>query len=230
MRVGAAAALDGAPGVFSGLLLFLPIGGAELQIVPAFWMVMMGVLFIGKWPNGEPPAWAAGEARPWPSQAAAAGRRRAVAARPARTGAGAGAAAGGARASVASAARTAERDGAAAHGAVRASERQVAEWPTAGPRAFEQMEPEKMTADPTLRGRGARRGARVAAGCRAVRAAGGVSRAGAAERPRGLRAGGRGPARLVGGAGGGARLVPEVDAGCSTTTTRRSTSGSRAAR
>ncbi len=58
-------------GMFTGLLIVLPIGGAELQVVPAFWMVMMGVLFAGKWPNGEPPAWEAGEARPWPSRAPA---------------------------------------------------------------------------------------------------------------------------------------------------------------
>ena len=31
-------------GIFTGLLIFLPIGGAQLQIVPAFWMVMMGIL------------------------------------------------------------------------------------------------------------------------------------------------------------------------------------------
>ena len=30
---------------------------------------MMGILFMGRWPNGDPPAWAAGEARPWPTQA-----------------------------------------------------------------------------------------------------------------------------------------------------------------
>ena len=30
---------------------------------------MMGILFVGRWPKGDPPAWAAGEARPWPSQA-----------------------------------------------------------------------------------------------------------------------------------------------------------------
>jgi hypothetical protein len=56
-------------GMFAALLIFLPIGGAELQLVPAFWMVMMGILFVGRWPKGDPPAWAAGEARPWPSQA-----------------------------------------------------------------------------------------------------------------------------------------------------------------
>ncbi len=56
-------------GMFTALLIFLPIGGAELQLVPAFWLVMMGVLYMGRWPKGTPPAWAAGEARPWPSQA-----------------------------------------------------------------------------------------------------------------------------------------------------------------
>jgi hypothetical protein len=56
-------------GMFTALLIFLPIAGAELQVVPAFWMVMMGILFLGRWPKEEPPAWAAGEARPWPSQA-----------------------------------------------------------------------------------------------------------------------------------------------------------------
>ena len=56
-------------GMFTGILIVLPIGGAELQIVPAFWMVMIGILYAGKWPNGEPPAWAAGAAIPWPSRA-----------------------------------------------------------------------------------------------------------------------------------------------------------------
>jgi hypothetical protein len=56
-------------GIFSGLLIFLPLGGAELQVVPALWMVMMGILYAGRWPNEEPPAWAAGEARPWTSRA-----------------------------------------------------------------------------------------------------------------------------------------------------------------
>ncbi|HWD11302.1 MAG TPA: hypothetical protein VG366_05625 [Solirubrobacteraceae bacterium] len=75
MRVGLLPRWMGILGMFTGLLIFLPIGGAELQVVPAFWMVMIGILFIGKWPNAEPPAWAAGEARPWPSRAAG-GRAR----------------------------------------------------------------------------------------------------------------------------------------------------------
>jgi hypothetical protein len=69
MRVGLLTRWMGVIGMFTGLLIFLPIGGAELQVVPAFWMVMVGILFMGRWPNGQPPAWAAGEARPWPSRA-----------------------------------------------------------------------------------------------------------------------------------------------------------------
>jgi hypothetical protein len=68
-RVGLIPRWMGILGIFTGVLLFLPIGGAELQIVPAFWLVMMGILYMGKWSKGDPPAWAAGEARPWPSQA-----------------------------------------------------------------------------------------------------------------------------------------------------------------
>jgi hypothetical protein len=69
LRVGLLPRWMGILGIFTGLLIFLPIGGAELQVVPALWMVMMGILLIGKWPKEDPPAWAAGEARPWPSQA-----------------------------------------------------------------------------------------------------------------------------------------------------------------
>jgi hypothetical protein len=55
-------------GGFTGVLIFAPIS-ATLQLVPAFWMVMMGILYVGRWPNGQPPAWEAGVARPWPSAA-----------------------------------------------------------------------------------------------------------------------------------------------------------------
>jgi len=69
LRVGLIPRWMGILGIFTGVLIFLPIGGAMLQIVPAFWMVMIGILYMGRWPNGDPPAWAAGEARPWPTQA-----------------------------------------------------------------------------------------------------------------------------------------------------------------
>src|SRR5438093_10643121 len=56
-------------GMFTAVLIFLPLGGAELEIIPAFWLVATGILLLGRWPGGDPPAWAAGEARPWPTPA-----------------------------------------------------------------------------------------------------------------------------------------------------------------
>lgn len=71
MRTGLLTRWMGIVGVLAALLIFLPIGGATLELIPAFWMAAAGLLFMGRWPGaaGEPPAWAAGEARPWPSQA-----------------------------------------------------------------------------------------------------------------------------------------------------------------
>jgi hypothetical protein len=69
MRVGLITRWMGVLGILTGILIFLPIGGATLEVVPAFWLVAMGILYIGKWPNGQPPAWEEGEARPWPSRA-----------------------------------------------------------------------------------------------------------------------------------------------------------------
>jgi hypothetical protein len=69
MRVGLLTRWMGVVGIFTAVLIFLPIGGATLEVVPAFWLVATGILFAGHWPNGDPPAWGAGEARPWPTQA-----------------------------------------------------------------------------------------------------------------------------------------------------------------
>jgi hypothetical protein len=69
MRVGLVTRWMGILGIFTGILIFLPIGGATLEVVPAFWLVAMGILYMGKWPNGQPPAWESGEARPWPTRA-----------------------------------------------------------------------------------------------------------------------------------------------------------------
>jgi hypothetical protein len=70
MRVGLLTRWVGVLGIFSGVLIFLPIGGATLEVVPAFWLVAMGLLCAERWPNGDPPAWTSGEARPWPTRAA----------------------------------------------------------------------------------------------------------------------------------------------------------------
>lgn len=58
-------------GIFAALLAFTPFGlilGFAQQLIPAFWIVGTGIILMGRNPGGDPPAWAAGEARPWPSQ------------------------------------------------------------------------------------------------------------------------------------------------------------------
>jgi hypothetical protein len=81
MRAGLLPRWMGMLGAVAGLL-FLPFfATATLQLIPTFWMVAVGVLLLRRWPNGDPPAWAAGEARPWPSQ----GRGRIEAAGKGRT-------------------------------------------------------------------------------------------------------------------------------------------------
>jgi len=69
LRVGLLPRWVGFLGMFSAILIFLPLGGALLEVIPAFWMVAVGILLAGKWSSGDPPAWAAGEARPWPTAA-----------------------------------------------------------------------------------------------------------------------------------------------------------------
>jgi hypothetical protein len=71
MRVGLVTRWLGVVGMLTAILIFLPIGGATLEVVPAFWLVAVGILYVGKWPNGQPPAWASGAARPWPTRAQA---------------------------------------------------------------------------------------------------------------------------------------------------------------
>jgi hypothetical protein len=83
MRVGLTARWVSILGIFAALF-FLPFfGSTTLELVTAFWLVAMGILFIGKWPNGDPPAWLAGEARPWPSGAEMRAARRGQAGKPA---------------------------------------------------------------------------------------------------------------------------------------------------
>ncbi len=43
IRVGLLTRWMGVIGIFSGILIFLPIGGATLEIVPSFWMLGMGI-------------------------------------------------------------------------------------------------------------------------------------------------------------------------------------------
>lgn len=87
MRAGLLPRWLGMLGAVSGLL-FLPFfGTATLQLIPTFWLVATGVLLMGRWPGGDPPAWPSGEARPWPTQAemrAKRGEQKEIAAAPGR--------------------------------------------------------------------------------------------------------------------------------------------------
>ncbi len=69
IRVGLVTRWMGVLGIFAAILIFVPIGGATLEIIPAFWLLAMGILYMGRWPNGDPQAWEAGESRPWPTNA-----------------------------------------------------------------------------------------------------------------------------------------------------------------
>ena len=68
MRVGLLTRFMGVLGIITGALQILPFGG-PLPIVQCFWLLMLALLFSGRWPGGEPPAWRTGDAEPWPSAA-----------------------------------------------------------------------------------------------------------------------------------------------------------------
>lgn len=69
MRVGLLTRFVGVLGAIVGVLLVLgPATGSSTFIVQTFWLLMAGMLILGRWPRGVPPAWTSGEAMPWPSQ------------------------------------------------------------------------------------------------------------------------------------------------------------------
>jgi hypothetical protein len=73
VRVGLQVRWMGIVGGVAAVILLIP--SQELSLIMAFWMVGTGILMMGRFPNGDPPAWAAGVARPWPSQVEARAER-----------------------------------------------------------------------------------------------------------------------------------------------------------
>ena len=62
MRIGLLTRFMGVLGIALGPALVLGFG---LLVLP-LWLVALGVLFLGRWPRGTPPAWTTGRAIPWP--------------------------------------------------------------------------------------------------------------------------------------------------------------------
>ena len=66
MRVGLLTRFMGVLGIMAGVFLAFPF--FSIPIVQAFWLVAAGLLFLGRFPNGSPPAWETGRAEPWPTR------------------------------------------------------------------------------------------------------------------------------------------------------------------
>ena len=79
MRVGLLTRFMGVLGIITGALQILPFGG-PLPVVQSFWLLMLSLLFSGRWAGGTPPAWRTGKAEPWPSGAEVREQRRRAAA------------------------------------------------------------------------------------------------------------------------------------------------------
>jgi hypothetical protein len=65
MRVGLLTRFMGYLGIFAGVLTIAAI--TPVPIVPGYWLVALGILFLGRWPTGTPPSWRSGRSEPWPS-------------------------------------------------------------------------------------------------------------------------------------------------------------------
>ncbi len=72
MRVGLLTRFMGVLGIIVGVApilgVLVPGAGSGFPLVQAFWLVGLGLIYLDRWPGGVPPAWSAGEARPWPTQ------------------------------------------------------------------------------------------------------------------------------------------------------------------
>ena len=93
MRVGLLTRFLGYLGIVAAAASILLIESLPAQVIQIFWLMAVAYLLIGRWPNGDPPAWRTGQAEPWPTAAqlreerqAAAGARNGRASPPARRG------------------------------------------------------------------------------------------------------------------------------------------------
>jgi len=66
MRTGLLTRFMGALGMVVGVFQVIQVG-ASLPLVQTFWLAGLALLFAGRRPGGDPPAWRTGRAEPWPS-------------------------------------------------------------------------------------------------------------------------------------------------------------------
>jgi hypothetical protein len=76
MRVGLLTKFLGYLGMAAAAASLLLIGSAPALLIEVFWLLAVGYLLAGRWPNGDPPAWRTGQAEPWPSSAEMRERRQ----------------------------------------------------------------------------------------------------------------------------------------------------------
>lgn len=69
MRVGLLTRMGGYVGIGAAAASLLLVGSAPALLIEVFWLLSTAYLLSGRWPSGDPPAWRAGEAVPWPSSA-----------------------------------------------------------------------------------------------------------------------------------------------------------------
>jgi hypothetical protein len=67
MRAGLLTRFMGALGMMIGVFLVLPLLPFIATLIQVFWFGALGLMFLGRWPGGMPPAWITGKAEPWPS-------------------------------------------------------------------------------------------------------------------------------------------------------------------
>jgi hypothetical protein len=76
MRTGLLTRFMGALGMVSGVFQIIQVG-ASLPLVQTFWLGALALLFAGRRPGGDPPAWRTGRAEPWPTGQQVAAARKA---------------------------------------------------------------------------------------------------------------------------------------------------------
>jgi hypothetical protein len=69
MRVGLLTRFLGYLGIVAAAASILLVESLPAQVIQIFWLMAVAYLLIGRWPNGDPPAWRTGQAEPWPTSA-----------------------------------------------------------------------------------------------------------------------------------------------------------------